>query len=234
MGGARRSTGGSGTHAGDDSSRIPLAPHHTPAPPPAPATRDALSGALVAPPAIHLHAGIGGEVVAELSAGLHAFVDGEGSYTVRNMVARLFFNKPDVGGRLIRLGCLFSDADRAGFLSDRFSGAALPPDDRRSPATAKSDRAAYEAIVNLAKYCAAFRLDAACTRAVVEQALHVAERGNHHLVSAVHSAVKNDWQKHSVSATHGGQKTTIRRTRATSSGILRGRRTAGTRVRRCP
>jgi len=191
VGGARSSTGDSGPRAGDDSSRTPLAPQRTPAPPPAPPTRDALSAALVVSPAIHLHGGIGGEVVAEQSAGYHAFLDGEGSYTVRNMVPRLFVNKPDVGGRLIRIGCLFSDANSAGFMGDRFSGAALPPDDRHSPATAKSDRAAYEAIVTLANYCAVFRLEAACTRAVVEQALHVAERGNHHLVSAVQSAVKS-------------------------------------------
>jgi len=68
------------------------------------------------------------------------------------MVARLFINKLDVGGRLIRLGRFFSDANRAGFLGDRFSGAALPPDERRSPAMAKSDCTACEAIVNVANY----------------------------------------------------------------------------------
>jgi len=209
--GACRSTGDSGPRAGDHSFRTRLAAPRTPDPPPALQTRDARSRALVVPTTIHLHGGIGREVVAEWSAGHQALVDGEGSYRVRNMVARLFINKHDVGGRLIRLGCFFSDGNRAGFLGDRFSCAALPPEDHRSPAMAKSDRTACEAIVNLANYSAAFRLDAACSRAVVEQVRHVAERGKHHLVSAVHSAVKNDWQKHSIRATHGGQKTTMKK-----------------------
>jgi len=179
-------------------------------PAPAPPTRDALSRALVVPPAIHLHCGIGEEVVAEMSAGHHASVDGKRSYTVRSIVARLFVNRPDVDGRLIRLGCLFYDANRPRFLGDRFSGAALTPNDRRSPATAKSDRAAYEAIVNFSNYCAAFRLDTACTCWVVEQALHVAERGTHHLVLAVQSAVKTDCQTHSDSAKQGSQNTTMK------------------------
>lgn len=37
-------------------------------------------------------------------------MDGAVAYTVRNLVARPFFNTPDVGEKLIRLGCLFSDA----------------------------------------------------------------------------------------------------------------------------
>ena len=51
-----------------------------------------------------------------------------------------------------------------------------------------------------------FELDMACTRAVVTQAMHVAERGNHHLFHYKLTAVKTDWQKHKVSTTHGGKK----------------------------
>jgi len=65
---------------------------------------------LVVPPAIHPHDGFGEEVVAEWSACHHASGDGEGSYTVINMVALLFINTPDVGGRLIRIGYFFSEA----------------------------------------------------------------------------------------------------------------------------
>jgi len=45
----------------------------------------------------------------------------------------------------------------------------------------------------------------------VLQALHVAERGSQHLVKTVHSTITNDYQKHTVSATHGGAKTTMRK-----------------------
>jgi len=123
---------------------------------------------------------------------------------------RGFFNKPEVGGRLIRLGCLFCDANRSGPLGDRYEGNGVPAGDVRSAAEANADRGAYEAIVNIANFCSAFRFDKACTRLVVMQALHVAERGAHHLLKTVHSAITSDYQKHTVSATHGGAKTTMR------------------------
>ncbi|OSX77424.1 hypothetical protein BU14_0150s0036 [Porphyra umbilicalis] len=147
--------------------------------------------------------------MAELSAGHHLWSDAVQTYTVRNLALRLFHGRPDVSGRLIRLGCFFSEAARAGFVRYQFSGTGLPPTDDRTPVTAKADRGAYEAIVNLANFCTTFGLDVACTRAVVAQAVHVAERGNHHLVHSTLTAVKNDWQKHAVSATHGGKKTTL-------------------------
>lgn len=151
-----------------------------------------------------------GEVAAETSAGHRRFVDGEPGFTVRNLTARLFFNRPDVGGRLIRLGCLFTEESRRDFLGERFPGTGLPPGDGRSPAQAKADRAVYEAAVHLANFCAAYRLDQACTRAVVKQVVHLAERGNDALVHTTLSSIRNDWQKHTVSATHGGLKKTMR------------------------
>jgi len=117
----------------------------------------------------------------------------------------------EVGGRLIKLGCWFYDDNRSGPLGDRHKGSGVPPGDGRSAAHAKADGGAYEAIVNIANYYSAFRLDKACTRLVVLQALHVAERGSQHLVKTVHSTITNDYQKHTVSATHGGAKTTMRK-----------------------
>jgi len=165
---------------------------------------------LALPPAVHLHGGHIGGVVAELSAGHHNFVDGRRQYTAMNLVSRLFFNKPEVGGRLMQLGCLFCDDNRSGPLGDSHKGSGVPSGDGRSAAQAKADRGAYEAIVNIANYCSAFRLDKACTRLAVLQALHVAERDAHHLVKTVHTAITNNYQKHTVSATHGGAKTTMR------------------------
>ncbi|OSX78120.1 hypothetical protein BU14_0120s0004, partial [Porphyra umbilicalis] len=178
---------------------------------PSPTTgrRAEVEGELVVPPVVHMHGGHMGDAMAELSAGYHVWMDAEPAYSVRNLVARLFLQKPAVSGRLIRLGCLFSDDLRAGFLRDKFAGTRLPPDDDRTPAQARADRGAFEAIVNLANYCTAFGLDTPCKQAVVTQALRVAERGNHHLVASTLTAVKNDWQKHAVSATHGGKITTI-------------------------
>ena len=91
-----------------------------------------------------------------------------------------------------------------------FAGTRLPPENSGTPAQAKADRGAFEAIVNLADYCAAFSSDTPCKQAVVTQALHVAERGNHHLVTSTLTAVTKDWQKHAVSATHEGNRTTIK------------------------
>jgi len=150
-----------------------------------------------------------GDAMAELSAGHHLWSDAVQTYTVRNFALRLFHGRPDVSGRLIRFGCLFSEAARAGFIGEQFAGTGLPPTDDGTPVTAKADRGAYEAIVNLANFCTTFGLDVACTRAVSAQAVHVAERGNHHLVHSTLTAVKNGWQKHAVSATHGGKKTNL-------------------------
>lgn len=163
----------------------------------------------VAAPFVYLHGRLRGEVTAELSDGHIKWVNRPNAYAVRNLVNRLFSGKPDVGGRLVRLGCLFPDPAREGFLGDTFAGTGLPPGDRRTPMQAQTDRRVFESIVRMAKYCAAFRLNVACTRAVVAQALHVAERGNHQLVDTVLSAMRNDYEKHTVSATWKGTKMTM-------------------------
>lgn len=163
----------------------------------------------VASPAVHLRGGPNGQVTAETSAGHINWVDGLNAYTVRNLANQLVSGAPRVGKRLVKLGCLFSDEARAGFLGNAFVGTCLPPGDTRSPLQAKTDRRAYKSIVHTANYCAALCLDVGCTRAVVKQALHVAERGNHLLVNTVLSAIKNDFEKHTVSATRKGTKTTM-------------------------
>jgi len=72
-------------------------------------------------------------VTGELSAGHIKWVDGLNAYTVWNLANRLFSGVPDVGNRLVRLGCLYSDAAREGFLGDAFVWTGLPPGDTRSP-----------------------------------------------------------------------------------------------------
>jgi len=49
----------------------------------------------------------------------------------------------------------------------------------------------------------------ACTRAVVTQAMHVAERGKHHLSHSMLTPTNKVWQKHAFSKTHGGANTTL-------------------------
>ena len=107
---------------------------------------------MAVPHVANLHGGHMCDATAELSAGHHSWSDAVQTYTVRNLALLLPPGRPDVSGRLIRLGCLFSEASRAGFLWDQFAGTGLPPTDDRTPVTAKADRGAYETIVNL-KHC---------------------------------------------------------------------------------
>ena len=160
----------------------------------------------VVPTVAHLHGRHIRDSMAELSAGHHLWSDAVQTYTVRNLALGLFHGRLDVCGRLIRLVCLFSEAARAGRLGEHFAGTGHPPTDDRTPVTEKADSGTYEAAVNLANFCMTFRLDVACTRAVVAQAVHVAERGNHHLLHFKLTALKTDWQKHNVSTTQVGKK----------------------------
>jgi len=133
-----------------------------------------------------------GHAMAELSAGHHLWSGAAQTYTVRNLALRLFHGRPDVSGRLIRLRCLFPEAARAGFSGDQFAKTGLPPPNDRTPVAAKAYRGAYEDIVNLEHFCTTLGLDVPCTRAVVAQAVHVSDRGYHHLVHSTLTAVKND------------------------------------------
>lgn len=110
---------------------------------------------------------------------------------------------------MIRLGCLFSDAARAGFFGDTFAGTGLARGTSLSPAQAKAGQRTYEAIVRLETLCAAFQLELDSTRAVVEPAMHMAERGNHVLVNTVLSAMRILYEKHTVSAMREGAEATM-------------------------
>lgn len=90
-----------------------------------------------------------------------------------NLSNQLFSGVPDVGSRLVLSGCLLFCTACAGFLGDAIVKTGLLAWDTRSPLQAKTDRRAYESTVRTANCCAAFRLDVACTRAVVAQAFHV-------------------------------------------------------------
>lgn len=79
-------------------------------------------------------------------------------------------------------------------MGDAYAGAGLPAGDTSSPAQARTDRRAYESMGRMANLCAAFKHDLACTREVVKQDLHVAERGNKLLVDMVLSAMRNDYK----------------------------------------
>lgn len=81
----------------------------------APSRRPGREWDSILPPSVHLFGGPRGDVTAELSARRIQWVDRLNAYTVRNLVSRVFLGRPEDGGRLIRSGCLFSDAARAGF-----------------------------------------------------------------------------------------------------------------------
>lgn len=185
----------------------------TPTAPPPPAVTPALerrAGDLLVAPVVRFHGGHMGEPVGERSAGFQQFVDGVEAYTHRNLVARLFVNKPDIGGRLIKIGSLYS-SDLRGGLTPGGTAANVPPQpgDTRTAPQRERDSAAYVHMVALANYARGLGLSLINTQAVVVQALHLAEQGNHALVGAVTSVVKNHWMQHTVSATNKGTKTTI-------------------------
>lgn len=120
-----------------------------------------------------------GEPVGERSAGFLQFVDGVEAYTLRNLVARLFVNKPDIGGRLIKMGSLYSAGLRGG-LTPGVTAANVPlqPGDTRTAPQRERDSAAYVHMVELANYARGLGLSLISTQAVVVQALHLAELGS--------------------------------------------------------
>lgn len=166
----------------------------------------------VAAPAIHVYGGPAGAVTAERSAGYEQWEDGATGYTQRNLVAKLFVNQPVVANRLIRLGSLYSPLSREGGTSAvgvGAPGAGAPPGDDRTPAQRERDKVFYGHSVAIANHAAAFRLNYANTRAVVQQALHLPETNQRDGVAAVASVIGNNWQKHTDSATNSGKKQTM-------------------------
>lgn len=116
-------------------------------PPPAEPPR----GDLLVAPVVRLHGGHTGEPVGERSAGFLQFVDGVEAYTHRNLVARLFVNNPEIGGRLIRMGSLYSSVQRGGDTPGATAANVRPPPgDTRTPPERERDSAAYVHMVALA------------------------------------------------------------------------------------
>lgn len=151
-------------------------------------------------------------MTAERSAGYEQWEDGATGYTQRNLVAKLFVNQPVVANRLIRLGSLYSPLSREGGTSAvgvGAPGAGAPPGDDRTPAQRERDKVFYGHSVAIANHAAAFRLNYANTRAVVQQALHLPETNQRDGVAAVASVIGNNWQKHTDSATNSGKKQTM-------------------------
>lgn len=151
-----------------------------------------------------------GEPVAERSAGFLQFVDGVEAYTNRNVVARLFVNKTDIGGRLIKMGSLYSSDLREG-LTPGVTAANVPPHPGNARTTPQWERdsAAYVHMVALANYARELGLSLINTQAMAVQELHMAAQGNHALVGEVKSVLKNHWMQQSMSATNKGTTTTI-------------------------
>ncbi|KAK1857401.1 hypothetical protein I4F81_000020 [Pyropia yezoensis] len=151
-----------------------------------------------------------GEAVGERSAGFLQLVGGVEAYTHRNLVARLFVNKPEIGGRLIQMGSLYSSVQRGGDTPGATAAnVGPPPGYTRKPPEREQDSAACVHMVALANYSRGFGLSLINTQAVVVQALHLAENGYYALVGTVTSVVRNHGLQHTVSATYKGSKTTI-------------------------
>lgn len=167
-------------------------------------------GDLLVAPVVRLHRGHMGEPVGERSTGFLQFVDGVEAYTLRNLVARLFVNKPEISGRLIRMGSLYSSVQRGGDTPKATAANVRPPPgDTRTRPERERDSAAYVHMVALANYSRGLGLSLINTQAVVVQALHLAEKANHALVGTVTSVVRNHWLQNTVSAINKGSKTTI-------------------------
>lgn len=136
-------------------------------------------------------------MTAELSAGYEQWEDGDAGYTQRNLVATLFVNQPVVANRLIRLESLYSPLSREGgtnAVGVGAPGAGAPPGDDRTQAQRERDKVVYGHIVAITNHAAAFGLKYANTRAVVQQALHLAETNQRDGEAAVASVIGNNWQ----------------------------------------
>jgi len=154
-----------------------------------------------------------GDVTAVLSAGYEQFFDAEDSLTPRNLVGRLFLSAAAEANRVIRLGCLpgCADADlsAAGVPTQRVVPLPTGAPPRRTPAELAKDRDAYLHVVTLAQYAQMFALSDSNVKAVVMQAVHLAETGRHATVVSTTIKVINTWALHTVSGTTSGKKQTM-------------------------
>jgi len=114
---------------------------------------------------------------------------------------RLLFGITDVGTRLICLGCLPGCPDEA---SETATGGPTA----RTPAQRVADQQAYKRLVAISRYSELWGFNKANLRAIVEQALHLAELNQYATVARVAITTASAWTLHTVSATNSGVKTT--------------------------
>ncbi|OSX79268.1 hypothetical protein BU14_0082s0033 [Porphyra umbilicalis] len=154
-----------------------------------------------------------GEVTAVLSAGYEEFFDNEDTLTPRTLVGRLFLSSAADGNRIICLGCLpgCGDATKstAGVATPRIVPLPTGAPPRRKPAELSKDRDAYLHVVTLAQYAQMCSLSASNVKALVMQAVHLAETGEHAVVISTAIKVINTWALHTVSGTTSGVKQTM-------------------------
>jgi len=112
----------------------------------------------------------------------------------------LLFGITDVGTRLIRLGCLPGCPDEA---AETASGGPTA----RTPAQRVVDQQAYKRLVVISRYSELWGFNKANLRAIVEQALHLAELNQYATVARVAITAASAWTLHTVSATNSGVKT---------------------------
>ena len=148
-----------------------------------------------------------------LSAGYEEFSDNEDTLTPRNLVGRLFLSSAADADQIIRLGCLPGCADAttstAGVATPRIVPLQTGAPPRRTPAELSKNRDAYLHVVTLAQYALMFALAASNVKALVMQAVHIAETGQHAVVVSTAIKVINTWALHTVSGTTSGVKQTM-------------------------
>ena len=154
-----------------------------------------------------------GDVTAVISAGYEYCFDAEHSLTPCNLVGRLFLRAAAEASRLIRLGCLCGcaneDISAAGVPTQRVVPLPTGAPPRPTPAELAKDRNAYLHVVTLAQYAQMFALSDSNVKAVVMQAVHLAETGQHATVVSTTIKVINTWALHTVSGTTSGKKQTM-------------------------
>jgi len=154
-----------------------------------------------------------GEVTAALLAGYEKIFDNEDTLTPRNLVGRLFLSLAADANRNIRLGCLLDCADAttstAGVATPRIAPLPTGEPPRRTPVELSKDRDAYLHVVTLAQDAQMFSLSASDVKALVMQAVHRAETGQH--ADVVRNSIKviSTWAMHTVSGTTSGVKQTM-------------------------
>ena len=126
---------------------------------------------------------------------------------------RLFLSAAAEANRVFRLGCLPGCADAAisaaGVPTQRVVPLPTGAPPRRTTAELAKDRDAYLHVVTLSQYAQIFALSKSNVKAVVMQAVHLAETGQHATVVSTTIKMINTWALHTVSGTTSGVKQTM-------------------------